>query len=60
VILVRVPAAAGPLRIGFYAFAAFACASGAKALRAKAAPRFFFLALAVAAVLGVLVWRIAP
>jgi mannose/fructose/N-acetylgalactosamine-specific phosphotransferase system component IIC len=40
-----VPAAAQPLRIGFFAFAALACASGAKALRARAAPWFFFAAL---------------
>jgi PTS system mannose-specific IIC component len=55
-----VPAAAAPLRIGFFAFAAFACASGAKALRARAAPRFFFTAAAAALAVGLVVWRIAP
>jgi PTS system mannose-specific IIC component len=54
------PAAAGPLRLGFFAFAALACASGAKALRAHSAPRWFLgafgatvlAALAVAAAGG--------
>ncbi|HTN52192.1 MAG TPA: PTS sugar transporter subunit IIC [Anaeromyxobacter sp.] len=45
--LQAMPAAAAPLRLGFFAFAALACASGAKALRARAAPLFFFAALAV-------------
>ncbi len=44
-LLRAVPGAAGPLRIGFFAFAALACASGAKALRARSAPRLFFAAL---------------
>ncbi len=39
------PGAAGPLRLGFFGFAALACASGAKALRARSAPRWFFGAL---------------
>lgn len=39
------PTAAGPLRLGFFGFAALACASGAKALRARSAPRWFFAAL---------------
>jgi PTS system mannose-specific IIC component len=52
--LLRAAPGAGPgLRIGFFAFAAVACASGAKALRARAAPRAFFAALAAATVLGV-------
>jgi mannose/fructose/N-acetylgalactosamine-specific phosphotransferase system component IIC len=51
------PGAAAPLRIGFFAFAALACASGAKALRARAAPRFFFAALAAAVVIGLAVGR---
>lgn len=46
------PGAAPGLRIGFFAFAAVACASGAKALRARAAPRAFFAALAVVTVVG--------
>jgi mannose/fructose/N-acetylgalactosamine-specific phosphotransferase system component IIC len=52
------PGIASPLRAGFYAFAAFACASGAKALRAKAAPRFFFAALAGVAAFGVVLGRL--
>ena len=52
-----VPAAESPLRLGFFAFAALACASGAKALRAREAPRFFYGALAVALAAGVLVGR---
>jgi PTS system mannose-specific IIC component len=46
-VLGRIPAAATPLAVGWYAFAAFACASGAKALRASRAPAFYFGALAV-------------
>jgi mannose/fructose/N-acetylgalactosamine-specific phosphotransferase system component IIC len=46
------PEAAGPLRIGFFAFAALACASGAKALRARIAPRWFFAALLGALLFG--------
>ncbi len=45
-ILRAVPAAHGPLRVGFYAFVALACASGAKALRARSAPVLFLAALA--------------
>ncbi len=52
-----VPAAGSPLRLGFFAFAALACASGAKALRAPEASRFFYGALAVALAAGVLVGR---
>lgn len=55
-LLRAVPAAAGPLRLGFFAFAAFACASGAKALRARSARTLFFTAfgvtVAAAAALG--------
>jgi mannose/fructose/N-acetylgalactosamine-specific phosphotransferase system component IIC len=47
-VLRALPEAQGPLRLGFYAFAALACASGAKALRARRAPLFFFAALAAA------------
>jgi PTS system mannose-specific IIC component len=46
-----VPQAHAPLRIGFFAFAALACASGAKALRARSAPVLFFAVLL--AVLGI-------
>lgn len=45
-----VPAAAAPLRLGFFAFAGLACASGAKALRARRAPQLFFAALGLAVV----------
>jgi PTS system mannose-specific IIC component len=51
------PGAAEPLGVGWIAFTAFAAASGAKALRAKDAPVFFFVALAAvgaAVVAGVL------
>jgi len=55
-LLRALPAARGPLRLGFLAFAALACASGAKALRARTAPVLFFAGLgaglAVAAALG--------
>lgn len=47
-----VPQAHGPLRIGFFAFAALACASGAKALRARSAPVLFFAALAAGLVVA--------
>ncbi len=45
-----VPEAAGPLRLGYSGFAALACASGAKALRARTAPALFFAGLAAAVV----------
>jgi len=54
-----VPQAREPLRIGFYAFAALACASGAKALRARAAPALFFAAFAVALVAAFALGRLA-
>ncbi len=41
-----------PLRVGFYALGAVACAAGAKSLRARAAPLSFFGAAAATAVLG--------
>lgn len=56
-VLGAVPEAAFPLRMGFFAFAALACASGAKALRARTAPRFFFGALALVAAASALVGR---
>jgi len=46
------PLLAAPLRVGFYALAALACAAAAKALRARAAPLSFFGAAAATAVLG--------
>ncbi len=46
-VLVSLPGAARPLALGWVAFAAFACASGAKALRAPRAPVFYFGALVV-------------
>jgi PTS system mannose-specific IIC component len=52
------PGAAGPLRLGFFAFSALACASGAKALRAKASPRIFLAALGVAVAVAVAAGRI--
>lgn len=50
-VLERVPDWA-PLRLGFLAFAAFACAAGARVMRARSAPGFFYAALAGAVVLG--------
>jgi mannose/fructose/N-acetylgalactosamine-specific phosphotransferase system component IIC len=47
-LLRALPEAAAPLRLGFFAFAGLACASGAKALRARRAPQFFFAALGLA------------
>lgn len=41
-----------PLRVGFFALGAVACAAGAKSLRARAAPLSFFGAAAATAVLG--------
>lgn len=49
------PAAAEPLQHGFFAFAALACASGAKALRARAAPGFFYAALGAAVAVSIAV-----
>jgi mannose/fructose/N-acetylgalactosamine-specific phosphotransferase system component IIC len=55
---VVVPAALGalpsaaPLRVGFFAFFAFACAAGARAMRARAAPGYFYVAFAGALALG--------
>jgi mannose/fructose/N-acetylgalactosamine-specific phosphotransferase system component IIC len=44
-VLSRVPGALAPLALGWVAFSGFACASGAKALRAARAPAFYFAAL---------------
>jgi len=51
------PGAAPLLAAGWVAFVAFACASGAKALRAPRASAFFFAAFAVAAALLFLATR---
>jgi PTS system mannose-specific IIC component len=56
-VLRAMPEAAGPLRLGFFAFAALACASGAKALRARSARRIFFTALGAAVVAAAAVGR---
>jgi PTS system mannose-specific IIC component len=54
-LLAALPSAAEPLRFGFFAFAALACASGAKALRARAAPGLFYAALGAAVAVAVVV-----
>ncbi len=54
------PAADAPLRLGWAAFAALACASGAKAFRARDASFLFFAALATAAAAGLLLGRVRP
>ncbi len=54
-----VPQAHEPLRLGFYAFAALACASGAKALRARSAPVLFFAALAAGLVVAFALGRLS-
>jgi PTS system mannose-specific IIC component len=53
--LAAFPSAAEPLRYGFFAFAALACASGAKALRARAAPGLFYGALGAAVAIALVV-----
>ncbi len=55
-----VPAASTPLRVGWVAFAALACAAGAKALRVRDASLLFFAALACAAAAGLLLGRAVP
>jgi PTS system mannose-specific IIC component len=56
-LLRAVPWTASPLRLGFFAFAALACASGAKALRARSARKIFFTALAVGVAAFAAAWR---
>jgi PTS system mannose-specific IIC component len=51
-LLRALPQAAAPLEVGFFAFAALACASGAKALRARTAPALFFAGLGAALVVA--------
>jgi PTS system mannose-specific IIC component len=53
-----VPAAAPPLRLGFFAFSGLACASGAKALRAKDAPRIFIASLGIALIVALAAGRL--
>jgi mannose/fructose/N-acetylgalactosamine-specific phosphotransferase system component IIC len=55
-----VPDSAGPLRLGFYAFAALGAASGAKALRARMAPVLFFAALVVVVAVALVAGRVRP
>jgi PTS system mannose-specific IIC component len=57
-LLREVPGAAGPLRLGYWAFAGLACASGAKALRVRSAPRFFFGAFGIAVAAGFAIGRL--
>ncbi len=59
-LLGAMPGARVPLRVGFFAFAALAGASGAKALRARTAPALFFAGLAAALVAALLLGRLAP
>jgi PTS system mannose-specific IIC component len=54
-----IPSARLPLRVGFFAFAALAGASGAKALRAKTAPVLFFAGLAAAVIGAAVLGRLA-
>jgi mannose/fructose/N-acetylgalactosamine-specific phosphotransferase system component IIC len=51
------PSAIAPLQVGWFAFAAFACAAGAKAFRARAAPRLFFAAASAGVIAGVALGR---
>jgi mannose/fructose/N-acetylgalactosamine-specific phosphotransferase system component IIC len=51
-VLRALPQATVPLRVGFFAFSALACASGAKALRARTAPALFFAGLGAAVVVA--------
>lgn len=51
-LLRAVPALAAPIHVSFFALSAAACAAGAKALRARAAPLAFFGAAAASAVAG--------
>ncbi len=55
-----VPQAQEPLRLGFYAFAALACASGAKALRARSAPILFFAAIGIGVLVALALGRLPP
>ncbi len=49
------PGATGPFAIGWITFAALACASGARALRGRSAPVYFFYALAAGALAGAVI-----
>jgi PTS system mannose-specific IIC component len=59
-LLGAVPGARIPLRVGFFAFAALAGASGAKALRARTAPALFFAGLVAALAVAALLGRLTP
>jgi mannose/fructose/N-acetylgalactosamine-specific phosphotransferase system component IIC len=56
VVVRAAPSWVPPLHVGWFAFAAFACAAGAKAFRARAAPRLF-LAAASAGVIAAVALR---
>lgn len=56
-VLRNVPGVSVPLHVGWFAFAAFACAAGAKAFRARAAPRLFLAAATAGVVAGVVLGR---
>ncbi|HEU4384162.1 MAG TPA: PTS sugar transporter subunit IIC [Anaeromyxobacteraceae bacterium] len=51
-VLRAAPAAEAPLAAGFWAFAGFACAAGARAVRGERSPRIFVAALAAGTLLG--------
>ncbi len=53
------PDARLPLRVGFFAFAALAGASGAKALRSRTAPALFFAGLGAALAAGAALGRLS-
>lgn len=59
-LLRALPDAAAPLRLGYFAFAGLACASGAKALRARSAPQLFYAALGVGLAVTLAVGRLRP
>ena len=59
-LLRALPGARLPLRVGFFAFAALAGASGAKALRARTAPALFFAGLGAALAAAAAAGRLAP
>jgi PTS system mannose-specific IIC component len=54
------PEAGGPLALGWVAFGAFAAASGARALRARSAPTWFFAALVAAVAVGLAAGGLSP
>lgn len=54
------PRLSGPLHVGWFAFAAFACAAGARAFRARAAPRLFLAAATAGVLAAVALGRALP